>query len=326
MKKFLAILMAILMVLSMATVAMAEDEFSTPSFKKKLHIVNEGTTAPATTFSFTASFDHFEDGSGNTVSGVTGPSLTLGDAVFSATSTDAEANVAISNDTAFPRVGVYFYKIAETATSVAGINNHSKNMLLKITVTNAANGGFAETYAFYADSTEGKTKDEVVTNTYSAGKLEIKKTVSGRLGDLNQYFEFKVKLEGEEGKDYASSFKISGGTYYDNPATISKDAEISIWLKNGETVTIANLPYGMSYTVTEVGTNENNKNGNYTVTKSDDGNGKILKATSTVAFNNDYDGNPDTGVALDTLPYVLVLALAGAGLVLMIARKRRVQD
>ena len=51
-----------------------------------------------------------------------------------------------------------------------------------------------------------------------------------------------------------------------------------------------------------------------------------MNPTTTVEFVNDKGLTPETGVSLDTLPYVLVLALAGAGLVMMIARKRRVQD
>lgn len=52
----------------------------------------------------------------------------------------------------------------------------------------------------------------------------------------------------------------------------------------------------------------------------------IDHATEDVLFTNDRTTEIPTGVSLDTLPYVLVLALAGAGLVLMIARKRRVED
>ena len=90
----------------------------------------------------------------------------------------------------------------------------------------------------------------------------------------------------------------------------------------------------MKYTVTE------NSVDNYQTTKTvsqyykgatdpdedatDDG--VMDHTTEKVAFKNDKNQTIETGVSLDTLPYVLVLALAGAGLVLMIARKRRVQD
>ena len=41
---------------------------------------------------------------------------------------------------------------------------------------------------------------------------------------------------------------------------------------------------------------------------------------------NDKDGTPDTGVLLDTLPYLILLAVAVAGGVLVVVRKRKHRD
>lgn len=51
-------------------------------------------------------------------------------------------------------------------------------------------------------------------------------------------------------------------------------------------------------------------------------------ATGSIAITvtNDFDGNPDTGVLLDTLPYLILLAVAVAGGVLVVVRKRKHRD
>ena len=45
-----------------------------------------------------------------------------------------------------------------------------------------------------------------------------------------------------------------------------------------------------------------------------------------IIVTNNFDGNPDTGVLLDTLPYLILLAVAVAGGVLVVVRKRKHRD
>jgi hypothetical protein len=53
---------------------------------------------------------------------------------------------------------------------------------------------------------------------------------------------------------------------------------------------------------------------------------KMPAADVTVVINNDNTAEVDTGILLDSLPYVLILAVVGAALVLWFIRKRRVED
>lgn len=96
--------------------------------------------------------------------------------------------------------------------------------------------------------------------------------------------------------------------------------ETTFLLKHGETISIANLPYGVTYTVTETAAD------GYTTTKTGD-TGKVSAADQTAAFTNDKTGTPDMGVNLTTLPYILVFAgvivIAGAA---FITRRRRYED
>ena len=140
----------------------------------------------------------------------------------------------------------------------------------------------------------------------------MSKTVTGNLGDESKYFEFKVTLTGVEGKTYGTSYAVTGGTNTANPNAIKIGEETTFLLKHGETIHIANLPYGVSYTVTETAAT------GYTTTKIGD-TGTINAADQTAAFTNNKTGEIDMGVTTENLPYVLLIGfvvLAGAALLL----------
>ena len=169
-----------------------------------------------------------------------------------------------------------------------------------------------------------------VTNKFAyKGSLVISKTVTGNYGDMvNDEFKFTITINKPfESSDFGNKLSIKGDNTYE--AT----------LKHGESVTLTGIPYGASYTVTE--TTKNGYAAKNTLTEkfnggAIDGEAKTNESntrtdtldhtTEELVFTNTNQQPIETGVSLDTLPYVLVLALAGAGLVLMIARKRRVQD
>ena len=171
----------------------------------------------------------------------------------------------------------------------------------------------------------GEDKSDTFENTYSAGTLKISKTVKGNLGDQSKYFEFKVTLNGDTEKTYTGSYAgsdgyaVSGGSNTSNPKFIKMKEETTFWLKDGETISIANLPYGVKYTVTETTAK------GYTTTKAGD-EGTINEAEQTAAFTNSKTGNVDTGVYLDNLPYILVFAGVLAIAAVFVVRRRRFED
>lgn len=315
MKKFLAMVLAAMLLLSVGAVAVAEEnvESSTgaPNFTKKLTVVNDGTTVDNVTFSFTATFTEYKpDNKEGTEadSSVSGPELTLSDVTLSSNTTSG--TVTITHQQNFPKVGVYTYNVIETAATVAGIVNTNKTMLLKVTVINGTNG-LEEKYALY----QGDDKSREVENKYQAGSLSISKTVKGGMGDTTEYFEFKVILNGEKGKTYADSFTVTGGSYTSNPTSVKINEEKTFYLKHDETFTIKNIPYNVTYTVTETNENKNN----YTTEKNNES-GTISRASVTADFTNTREGsNPDMGITTDSLPYVMLLGfvlLAGAALLM----------
>lgn len=210
------------------------------------------------------------------------------------------------------------YSVTETNPnmSLGARNNHRVDQVIgEVTYTDDASKQIGNEAA---DTVE-------VTNDFNYnGDLVIEKVVEGNFGDLqNDEFTFHVKGLKASNIDRNNSTIVSA---------TDTETGVDVVLKHNGVVKFENLLYGTTYTVSE-----DNKSG-YTsspaFTEKDKNNtsvestteGTIDQTTEKYVFTNTNDGEIPTGVSLDTLPYVLVLALAGAGLVLMIARKRRVQD
>lgn len=320
MKKFIAILLT-LMLLCLSAGALAQGDTDVPAaptytdmtsvtVTKVYKLVGEGTS-PAETFTLQ------QEGDGVVKSGeaTVAPDLgTITGATFNegaASADGAEANITITLPT-YDKVGVYEYTLKEMAGTTAGVTYYGAPIRLVVTVINDETGNL-RVAAVHTES-EG-TKSDEFENTYSAGTLNVTKMVTGNLGDKSQFFEFKVTLTGEEGKTYANSYAVSGGSYVSNPTSIAIGTETTFYLKHGETLSIANLPYDVSYTVTETAEE------GYTTTKEGD-TGKIGAASQTAAFTNERTTTVDTGITTDSLPYVLLLGIVAlAGAVLFIKRR-----
>lgn len=326
MKKLLSIGLAAMLAFGLATTSFAADgttdagttttvdttiDHQTVTVTKDYKLVGDGTS-PAETFTL----EQVGDGTVTQSEATTAPRLgTITGADFAegaatVNGTTGEITIALPDYTS---VGVYEYTLKEVDNKTAGVAYYSDNIRLVVTVINGENGKL-RIAAVHVES-EG-AKSDTFPNTYSAGSLKVTKTVEGNLGDKDKYFEFKVKLTGETGKTYADSFAVSGGSNKANPTSIKLGEETTFLLKHGETITIANLPYGVTYTVTETAA------AGYTTTSTGD-HGTINAADQTAAFTNTKNGEVDTGVVLNNMPYILVLAVLAAGVAVFIIRKRR---
>ncbi|MDO4649150.1 MAG: hypothetical protein Q4B26_10920, partial [Eubacteriales bacterium] len=85
--------------------------------------------------------------------------------------------------------------------------------------------------------------------------------------------------------------------------------------------TFANVPAGVTYTVVE---DDYSKDG-YTTSKTGD-TGTMDDKEATAAFTNDKVGDVDTGINLDSLPYILILVvIAGAAVAFFVSKRRTVE-
>ena len=323
MKKFVAILLTLMLVLGIGAAVATEAEVTpttdtdltdheTVTIKKVYKLVGAGTS-PAETFTLE------QVGVGRVTDGdaTSAPALgTITGAAFNEGAATADGTTIGNITVALPEytsVGVYEYTLQEVAGTTAGVAYYGKTIKLVVTVVNGTDGNI-RVAAVHTES-EDEVKSDKFENTYSAGTLNVSKTVAGNLGDKNKYFEFKVTLTGVEGKTYGDSYAVSGGSKDDNPKSIVIGQETTFMLKHGDTLSIANLPYNVTYTVTETAA------AGYETTKTGD-RGTIGAAEQTAAFTNTKTGEIDTGVTTENLPYVLLIGFVVlAGAALLIKRK-----
>ena len=169
----------------------------------------------------------------------------------------------------------------------------------------------------------------------ASANLTVTKTVTGKLGDTNKAFTFQILDANNE------PVKLTTGNYEfsnTNGALLNNGTDGTFTLMSGANVTIKNLPVG-TYTVTELETADELKN--YKTTWLLDSNpgskNKTENSTRTATvemkgenrvldFTNECTLKPDTGVLLDTLPYIVILAVVAGGVALLMLRKRRKED
>lgn len=318
MKKFVAILLTLMLVLGIGA-AVADEAPATPTTDKETvtiyksyRNVNDSGISPEETFTLK------QVGNGSVKDGdaTSAPALgTITGATFAdygATTAGAKLGITVELPS-YDKVGVYEYTLQEVAGTTAGVAYYGQNIKLVVTVVNGENNNLLCIAGVHTESSGDKS--DTFENTYSAGTLKVSKTVAGNLGDKNKYFEFKVTLTGENGKTYGASYAVTGGSKDDNPKSIVIGQETTFMLKHGDTLSIANLPYNVTYTVTETA------DADYETTKTGD-HGTISAAEQTAAFTNTKEGSIDTGVTTENLPYVLLIGFVVlAGAALLIKRK-----
>ena len=248
--------------------------------------------------------------------------------------------------------GKYCFEIKETSNGTPGVTYDNSTRYLVITVANnsALGGGYVYYAQLYddsyapADSIKDKATGTKVdgakafTNTYTANNVVISKDIKGGLGDLAAKFTFKVKLTYANGKN-ATQYVGAKVTEYDGVTegvkglvwAIDGTTEHEISLGRNQSITLTNLPEGVTVTVEET------DGGEYTVTKSDDTTGTLENSTITatiskvndalvdgkIGFINTKEGTPDMGVILDNAPYIAMLAIVAIGGVALMLNKRR---
>ena len=290
--------------------------------KKNYELANEGTFSPAETFSFDIEADNVTDASDD-ITPENMPMPTIGTVSYrrgEAGSTTKTKEIKIDLPE-YDSVGVYTYIIHEVAGHSAGVTYYGDAILLRVTVIEQ--DGKLRIAAVHTEDPEstGEGKKDDFDNFYSAGELEVHKDVEGTMGNKDKYFEFTVQLTGEEGKTYQDSYAITGGSYDANPASIKirpgETTEATFYLKDGDTIHIENLPYGVEYKVSETPVAD------YVTTETGT-EGEVDEAVEQANFTNTKGGTVDAGVALESAPYLFTLTgAAGVGLLLTLRRRHQ---
>lgn len=321
MKKLLSLALALIMVLtlSVAVAAAAHTDMETITISVTYNATNEGTTSPAEEFVFAIANTSVTDAA----SGVTKenmPTPTAGSVTYAAGEAGNAGTMTKNVTITLPEytsVGIYTYTITPTLGTNAGVTYWAKPIKLVVTVIEQ-NGKTRVAAVHTEDEQEQKSDD--ITYTYSAGSLAVTKNVAGNLGDRSKEFNVTVTFTAPEAGVVNStiSYIVDGETKTIAPAAWKENtASVQIALHHGETVTFTNIPYGVTYHVAEDSYEAEDYETSYN--KQD---GTIEAASDAVTITNNKENQVDTGIVLDSLPYILLIAVALVGVVAFTAKKR----
>lgn len=250
------------------------------------------------------------------------------------------------------------------------------------------------TWATDDNNKKNYTRDDTVKineieNQYYAGSLSVTKAVEGNAADKDKRFEVTVVFTKPEGSIINSDItysavtaetgttaekitivgqttdgnkwvRLSGSTSGDSTQALTNT--VKFWIKSGETVTFNNIPYGVTYTVTESdpngtgGANNSYQNkivvtegetsavtwsgieckkdsvilangdtldsNNYSSNFGKYADGSITNASDTVTITNKKEVSVDIGVVLDNAPYIAMLVIIAAAAVIFFVRRK----
>lgn len=199
----------------------------------------------------------------------------------------------------------------------------------------------------------------------ATSNVTITKEVKGLLGDTQKNFTFNVSITKKDGSDCSEGVtaKRDNGETVDLKNNFPLKHKETVTLENvpiGATITVTESAPGEHYNVSATGHNGEKNGGNNvaftyvavanTATASDADEADLMLLsmdedtavdTDAVALADATDKTvpnnaitvtnhctlfPDTGVLLDTLPYIVILAVVAGGVALLMLRKRRKED
>lgn len=249
----------------------------------------------------------------------------------------------------------YTYSFAEDV-SKASVNGYD----LTRTLVNGAEG----TTGSVTMNKENSNKSITFSNFYKKNTTDvtITKQVTGLLGDTNKGFTFNVSIK-KNGADCTGVTAKKGDQTVSDLTNFTLKHNETVTLENvpiGATIEVTEVIPGEHYTVSATGHgSEQNGGSNVTFTyfaaantdtASDAGEADLMLLSmdedtavdadgDAVAYDSgiEVDNNqiivtnhcgllPDTGVLLDTLPYIVILAVVAGGVALLMLRKRRKED
>ena len=157
------------------------------------------------------------------------------------------------------------------------------------------------------------TLDKDVTTLYAiwklnAVKLTIQKTVSGNMYNANDEFSFTLAYDGK-----SETFTVKGGESKTFQVPVGAEVTVTEDLTNSHGYIPSN---GTGTTVKLTTASEMDGIFKFTMPEQD---GKLV-------INNDKTVQIDTGISLETVPYILILAVVVIGAVLLIKKRRNRDD
>lgn len=170
-----------------------------------------------------------------------------------------------------------------------------------------------------------------------AGSLKVSKEIvmaNREAVDAEKQFDFTATFTFPTGTDAKT---LGGVKANGNDITLTAENTYTFKLKHNENAKFTGLPVGTKISVTEAATPNYKGSAKVTIngavvdtvtaTKYNDkitvSDKKLGQKKNAVDVTNEYNNVPTTGIIMNTLPYVLMVALCGVALVAFVASKRR---
>lgn len=213
------------------------------------------------------------------------------------------------------------------------------------TVTVVEPNGWNKALMLSYDVQEANNPEVEITNNYTlaTADIEVSKLVTGMMGSLEKAFTFQIVGLPDTSKVVQND--------------VEKAANVFFTMKSGDSVTLKNVPVDTVFAVKEMGTDAKDyqttatgythvtdiQSGDservfYYVVRYENGE-RVLKPCNAsgeserdalnelkIQVTNHCGLLPDTGVLLDTLPYIVILAVVAGGVALLMLRKHRKED
>lgn len=324
MKKFLALVMAMLMILAMGTVAFADEVTYGKSdpvnletkFSVKITKQYASGDKVSETLTFTPEADTSNPGSEN---------LEVGSIVVENGTPKSSLSITIPS---LSKEGTYTWTIKEDKGNTAGVKYSDE-----IITVNAVVGFDNDNQKYkvisanaYIKATNGD-KTYAINNAYSqVGSFTVEKVITGTGASQNDSFDIKVTLTKPSGKTIGSPIKVGGvETVWGTGDTFEK----TITIKSGTAnkYTFENIPEGVTVSISE---DDQNGYENKGITV----NGKAGSSATIVTGNKDEFvvtneknvENIKTGISMDNAPYMMIMALVVLAGAAMLLKKRAYND
>lgn len=198
-------------------------------------------------------------------------------------------------------------------------------------VSNATEATYKAGDQIVVDETDATAKNILYAIwKQSVTSVKVAKQVTGNFGDKTREFKFEITFTDANGKALRLVQTDKAPTYSITSDTTVGGEKLTVLMKDKGEITLTNVPIGGTLVVTEIEASGYQTSYKIGETESQEGNVAryiVPENGGTITFINHRNVSPDTGVFVDSLPYILIIAcVAGVAALFLIRRRKKRED